>query len=143
MKNENVLAIFTGPHTYVSATWYSNPLQASTFNYMSVHAKGKIKFLDESGLIDVLKKLTLHFENNNTASTTIYDNLPPGYVSRLIKAIVAFEVEVESIEHIFKLSQDRDKESYHNIIKKLEEQGGDGAIIAGIMKERIAKVFNV
>ena len=40
VENENVLAIFTGPHSYVSATWYDNPYQASTWNFMSVHAIG-------------------------------------------------------------------------------------------------------
>src|SRR5829696_1604347 len=50
VENENVLVVFTGPHSYVSATWYKDPNQASTWNYMSVHAKGKIRFLDEAGL---------------------------------------------------------------------------------------------
>ncbi len=50
LHNENVLVVFTGNHTYVSATWYSNPHTASTWNYMSVHAKGIIKFLDDSAL---------------------------------------------------------------------------------------------
>lgn len=141
MHNPDVLAVFTGPHTYVSATWYSNPHQASTWNYMSVHAKGKIKFLDENGLIDILKKLSLHFEKGNPASTTIFDNLKPEYIAPLIKAIVAFEVEVTDISHVFKLSQDRDEASYHNIIKKLSEQGGDAKQIADIMQQRIQKVF--
>jgi transcriptional regulator len=141
MKNPHVLAVFTGPHTYVSATWYSNPSQASTWNYMSVHAKGKIKFLDEQGLIEVLKKLSLHFESNKQGSSTIFDNLPDKYKQPLMKAIVAFEVEVESIDHVFKLSQDRDEASYHNIIQKLSEQGGDGKEIAEIMRERAHKVF--
>lgn len=141
MHNPDVLAVFTGPHTYVSATWYSNPHQASTWNYMSVHAKGKIKFLDEEGLIDVLKKLSLHFEKDNKSSTTIFDNLKPEYKAPLVKAIVAFEVELTDISHVFKLSQDRDEASYHNIIKKLSEQGGDGKAIADIMQQRIGKVF--
>lgn len=141
-KNPSVLVVFTGAHTYVSATWYSNPVQASTWNYMSVHAKGKIKFLDENGLINVLKKLTLHFENNNPASSTIFDNLPSEYKRPLMNAISAFEIEVESIEHVFKLSQDRDEASYHNIIQKLSEQGGDGKLIADVMKQRASKLFN-
>ncbi|TAE49547.1 MAG: FMN-binding negative transcriptional regulator, partial [Bacteroidetes bacterium] len=45
LHNENVLVVFTGKHTYVSATWYSNPYLASTWNYMSVHARGVIRFL--------------------------------------------------------------------------------------------------
>jgi transcriptional regulator len=140
-KNVNVLCVFTGHHTYVSATWYSNPHQASTWNYMSVHVKGKMKFLGEQELIDVLKKTSLHFENGNTSSTTVYDNLPEDYSSRLLNAIVAFEVEVESMDHVFKLSQNRDKESYHHIIDKLKEGDEDGKVIAEEMSKRKDRVF--
>jgi len=140
-KNPDVLCVFTGHHTYVSATWYADPHQASTWNYMSVHVKGQIRFLDENSLVDVLKKTSLHFENGNTNSSTVYDNLPDDYRSRLIKAIVAFEVEVDSIDNVFKLSQNRDKESYQHIIDKLKEQDADGTTIAAEMKKRIDKVF--
>jgi len=58
-----------------------------------------------------------------------------------MKAIVAFEIEVESIENVFKLSQDRDKESYQNIIEKLETTDADGKTIAGEMKKRESKLF--
>ena len=140
-KNSAVLCVFTGNHTYVSATWYSNPHQASTWNYMSVHVKGQLRFLDDAGLIDVLKKTSLHFENGNTESTTTYDNLPEEYTSKLIKAIVAFEVEVESIDNVFKLSQNRDKESYGHIIEKLKGQDEDGKVIAEEMKKRTQDLF--
>lgn len=142
VQNPNVLAVFTGPHTYVSATWYSNPYQASTWNYMSVHAKGTIRFGDEQELIAILKRLTLHYEEGNTASTTVFNNLSPEYTERLMKAIVAFEVEVTAIDHVFKLSQDRDEKSYDNIIVRLKKQGGDGKEIAELMEKRKGKVFN-
>ncbi|MBA2329745.1 MAG: FMN-binding negative transcriptional regulator, partial [Flavisolibacter sp.] len=128
--------VFTGPHTYVSATWYTDPHQASTWNYISVHVKGVIKFLGDEALVDVLKKITLHFENNNHESSTVFDNLPEDYRNRLMKAIVAFEIEVIEIDNVFKLSQNRDKESYRNIIEKLKKQGGDGSLIAGEMEKR-------
>lgn len=140
-KNNQALCVFTGHHTYVSATWYDNPHQASTWNYMSVHVKGKLRFLDEKGLEEVLRKTSLHFENGNAASTTVYDNLSPEYIARLVKAILAFEVEVEEIDHVFKLSQNRDQKSYNNIIEKLEQQGADGAAIAEEMKQREFLVF--
>ena len=140
-QNQNVLAVFTGPHTYVSATWYDNPYQASTWNFMSVHAKGTIRFGNEEELIAILKRLTLHYENNRTTSTTVFDNLPVEYTGRLIKAIVAFEIEVTSLEHVFKLSQDRDEKSYDNIIDKLKQQSGDAEEIAVIMENRKSKVF--
>ena len=129
-KNPNVLCVFTGHHTYVSATWYSNPHQASTWNYMSVHAKGQLRFLGEDALVEVLRKTSLHFENGNVQSSTVFDNLPEDYRNRLMKAIVAFEVEVEEISNVFKLSQNRDHESYRHIIQKLKEGDGDGKTIA-------------
>lgn len=141
VHNPNVLAVFTSPHIYVSATWYSNPHQASTWNYMSVHAKGTISFADDQAVIDILRRLTLYYENNNTASTTVYDNLSPEYTGRLIKAIVAFEIDITEIDHVFKLSQDRDEKSYHNIIEKLEHQGDNGQFIATEMKKRADKLF--
>ena len=140
-KNPNVLCVFTSPHTYVSATWYSDPKQASTWNYISVHVKGKLKFLDADGLVSVMKKLTLHFEGNNPQSSTIFDNLPDDYTQRLMKAIIAFEIEVVSIENVFKLSQNRDEKSYYNIIEKLQQQGSDGSYIADQMKQRASQLF--
>ncbi len=139
--NRNVLAVFTGPHVYVSATWYENPNEASTWNYMSVHAKGIIKFGGDEELAGILKRLTLHYENNDTASVTIFDNLPVDYRERLMKAIVSFEVEITSIDHVFKLSQNRTEKSYDNIIRMLKQQEGDGKAIAEIMEKRKAKVF--
>jgi transcriptional regulator len=141
LQNKEVLAVFTGPHTYISATWYSNPHQASTWNYMSVHAKGTIRFGDGEELVSILKRLTLHYENQNPESTTIYDNLSPEYLTPLLKAIVSFEIAIESMEHVFKLSQNRDEKSYDNIIAKLKEQEGDAQKIGLIMEERKNKVF--
>ena len=141
VKNPNVLAVFTGPHVYVSGTWYSDPHQASTWNYMSVHAKGTLQFGNYDDLVSILKRLTLHYENNNTASTTVFDNLPSEYIASLIKAIVAFEVEILSVENVFKLSQNRDEKSFNTIISKLEEQGSDGQFIAKEMKKREQKLF--
>lgn len=141
LHNPNVLAVFTGPHTYVSATWYDDPHQASTWNYMSVHAKGTIRFGDADDLVAILKRLTLFYENNNAASTTVFDNLPSEYTGRLMKAIVAFEIEITSIDNVFKLSQNRNEKSYQNIIEKLKTQGSDGDFIAEEMKKRQQQLF--
>ncbi len=141
LHNKNVLAVFTGHHIYVSGTWYSNPHTPSTWNYMSVHAKGEIRFLDDAALIDALRMISLRFENYNQRSATIFDNLPSDYTQRLIKAIVAFEIEIKEMDTVFKLSQDRDIKSYHNIIEKLKEQGESGQVIAAEMEKRAKEVF--
>jgi transcriptional regulator len=139
--NENVLVVFTGHHSYVSGTWYSNPHTPSTWNFMSVHARGIIRLLDDTALADVLRRTSLHFENHNMQSATVFDNLPSDYTQKLMKAIVAFEIEIKEWEAVFKLSQDRDLKSYNNIIERLKEQGEAGQVIAAEMKKRTKEVF--
>lgn len=143
IENPNALIVFTGPNCYVSASWYSNPQMGSTWNYMSVHIGGKIKFLSDEGLIEFMRKLTLKFENGNTQSQTFYDNLPDQYLNKMMPAIVGFEIKAEKIENVFKLSQNRDAKSYLHIISKLEEQGGNSALIALEMKKRKDELFPV
>lgn len=143
LENSNVLVVFTGRHTYVSGTWYSNPNIPSTWNYMSVHIKGQIRFLEEEALVEILRKTTLHFEDNNPASPTVFDNIPADLNQRLMKAIAAFEIEIIEMDNIFKLSQDRDYESYNNIIAQLQQQDLDGQLIAEEMQKRMAALFPV
>lgn len=141
VENPQVLCVFTGAHTYVSATWYTDPHQASTWNYMSVHVRGNIHFLGENELIEVLQKTSLHFEGGNTTSPTVYDNLAENYRRRLLNAIVAFEVEVTDMDHVFKLSQNRDKANYERVMQKLSEGDAEAVAVAGEMQKRSAGLF--
>lgn len=139
--NGNVLVVFSGAHSYVSATWYSNPNMASTWNYMSVHVKGVVRFLDGAGLEAVLRKTSLRFENFDHQSPTVFDNLPADFKNNVMKAIVGFEIEVTEVDTVFKLSQDRDLKSYLNIIDKLKEQGESGRAVAIEMEKRTKELF--
>lgn len=141
VENPNALLVFTGPSTYVSASWYTNPQIGSTWNYMSVHVAGKVTFMTDEELIQFMRKMTLKFEKGNTQSLTFYDNLPEQFLSKMMPAIAGFEIKVEKLENVFKLSQNRDEKSYINIISKLEEQGGEAALIALEMRKRKADLF--
>ncbi len=143
LENPNALLVFTGPSCYVSASWYSNPQIGSTWNYMSVHIAGQVNFMTSDELIAFMRKLTLKFEKGNTESLTFYDNLPDDFLSKMMPAIVGFEIKAEKLENVFKLSQNRDEKSYLNIISKLEEQGGSGAFIASEMRKRKDELFPV
>jgi transcriptional regulator len=140
VNNPHVLAVFTGPHTYVSASWYVNKKQASTWNYMSVHAKGVLRFLGDQELIDVLRRTTDYFENNPNSGSN-FNDLPEEYVQKMKAAIVAFVVKVESIDHVFKLSQNRDAKSYDLIADKLSEGDANAQEISRIMKHRKEQQF--
>lgn len=139
LSNPNVLVLFTGPHCYVSASWYTNPLQGSTWNYMTVHAKGECVFLDDSELPGVLDTLTSQYEK--PGSPSLYKELPEEYVRRLSKAISAFEIRVTAIEHVFKLSQNRDKESFENIVVQLDAGDDQSRAIAHEMRSRKEQFF--
>jgi len=142
MHNAHVLAVFSGKHSYVSGSWYSNPHTPSTWNYSSVHVRGRIQFLEEKALEEMLRKTSLHFENNNSESPTVFDNLSETYTKKVLQAIIAFEIEVYEIDNVFKLSQDRDKESFDNIIHELNSKGEDERSIAQQMTNRKKDLFD-
>lgn len=140
-QNEQVLTVFSGKSTYVSGTWYSNPHTPSTWNYMSVYIKGRIRFLDERGLGDILRLTSLHFEDQNQESTTVFDNIPDAFKNRVMGMIAGFEISIDEIDTVFKLSQDRDAESYQNIIDQLKKQDEDARVIAVEMEKRTKDLF--
>ena len=120
LQNENVLVIFNGPHCYVSASWYEKKDVASTWNYIDVHAKGKIKFKDEQQTKKIIENITNKYEG--LESEAAFNKLPKEYVDRLVKAIIGFTIEVESFENVFKLSQNHDIETRTNIIQHLDKK---------------------
>ncbi len=122
MQNENVLAIFTGPHCYISASWYVTKNVASTWNYMDVHARGKIKLTDDEGTKKIVESLTNKYESQD--SEAAFHKLPAEYVNRLSNAIVGFHIEVDSLENVFKLSQNKDEETRMQIIENLKNTNG-------------------
>jgi transcriptional regulator len=141
VQNPNALAVFIGAHTYVSASWYSNPVQASTWNYQSVHVRGKLRFLEEGDLRRILEETTSKYEQNQQ-SPALFKHLTDDYVNRLIKSIVGFEMKVDTIENVFKLSQNRDEKSFHSIMDKLNERDSDARKIASEMERIRPGLFN-
>ncbi|HSB92697.1 MAG TPA: FMN-binding negative transcriptional regulator [Flavitalea sp.] len=139
-SNPNVLVLFTGPHCYVSASWYTNPATASTWNYMTVQVTGTMEFLGHEELLDILKRTTEKFEANNDSSAS-FEKLDPEYVDRLSKAIIGFRIHVNSLEHVFKLSQNRDSASYQEIINRLSAGTKDEQEIAEQMRLRQQELF--
>lgn len=139
IANENVLVVFTGAHCYVSASWYANPQTASTWNYMTVHAKGKIMFTDEEGTYEAVKAVTNKYEGRETIAA--FNNMPKEYILQHIKAIVGFTIEVESVENVFKLSQNKMREEKIHIINNLRKRNSsdDDLEIANEIEKRLNK----
>jgi len=139
--NSDVLAVFSGLNCPVSASWYSDKNSGGTWNYMSVHARGTIRLLDQNALVELLRRLTNQFENDPDSGAN-FDDLSDDYVAKMLPAIQAFEIEVTDLDAIFKLSQNRDQESYDNIIAKLSERGGNSLAIANELARRRDRIFS-
>jgi transcriptional regulator len=128
---EDIVAIFQGPHGYVSPTWYANHPSVPTWNYAVVHAHGKARLMDEAELHELVMRLASIYEAGN-AKPWKMSELPADYVSMMLKAIVGFEIEIERLDGKFKLSQNRPAE-VQRVAAALESGGEPG--LAALMRE--------
>lgn len=101
-----VLAIFHGPHGYVSPGWYESHPAVPTWNYAVVHAHGTARLMDEAELHEALIALSSKYESHRPTPWKM-SGLPAAYVSGMLAQIVGFEIEVQRLEGKFKLSQNR------------------------------------
>jgi transcriptional regulator len=138
-NNGNVLVIFQGANAYVSSSWYHNDDRGSTWNYQAVHAKGSLRFLSEKELFDLLTNLTAHFEKDPNSPSQV-KNLNDEYMQSNMKAIIALEIEIKDLQHVFKMSQNRNKQSYHNIIGELEKGDLAAKTVAEEMRKNTNKI---
>jgi transcriptional regulator len=128
---DHLVAIFQGPHAYVSPTWYENHPSVPTWNYAVVHAHGKASLMDEASLHELLMRLSATYEAGNPKPWKM-SQLPADYVDTMLKAIVGFEIVVDRLEGKFKLSQNRPAEAAR-VIEQLEAHGE--ADLARLMRE--------
>ena len=128
---DQVLAIFEGPHAYVSPTWYQVHPSVPSWNYAVVHAHGKARLLDEAELHELLMRLSATYEAGNPKPWKMSE-LPAAYVSQMLAAIVGFEIEVTKLEGKFKLSQNRPVE-IPRVAAALEARGETA--LAALMRE--------
>ncbi|WP_316735490.1 FMN-binding negative transcriptional regulator [Pedobacter aquatilis] len=119
-QNPNVLAIFTGAHAYVSASVYEEPASASTWNYKTVQAKGTIKLLNTEETYQVIKDLTDKYENPDS-SPAAFNKMSDDYIKKHLKAITGFEISVNNIDHVFKMSQNYSVNNKAKIVEYLEK----------------------
>lgn len=116
--NDEVLAIFSGPNAYISSSWYDHE-NVPTWNYLAVHVYGKVKILNYEQAINSLKKLTDKYEAKSEKPVRVEDLSEK--TMQEAKGIVAFEIEITTIEAQKKLSQNRDDKNYRKIISELEK----------------------
>lgn len=127
-SEREVLAVFQGPHAYVSPNWYGSP-GVPTWNYAVAHLRGVPRLVeDESELEDLLRAMTRLHEADQPSPWQA--DLEPERRARLFGMIIGFEIEVTDIQAKFKLSQNRPAEDRRRVADAL-----DGSAVAGLMNE--------
>ena len=123
------LAIFLGPHAYVSPNWYPSKAETGkavpTWNYLTVHAKGAIRWMqDADWLKSHVGELSAAHEAGRPQPWSIAD-APAGYIDSMVRGIVGFELTVAKLEGKWKLSQNRDAADYVGAREGLAQDGHD------------------
>lgn len=117
-NNNDILAIFSGPHSYISSSWYDHE-NVPTWNYIAVHVYGKLKIIEGDEMLFALKKLVDKYEAHSENPVKI-ENLSPKTLKQT-NGIVAFEIEITDIQAVKKLSQNRDDKNHALIISELQK----------------------
>ncbi|MEM8521547.1 FMN-binding negative transcriptional regulator [Flavobacterium sp. PL12] len=117
-ESDQVLAVFAGPHSYISSSWYDHE-NVPTWNYIAVHVYGKIKIIEGDAVIQSLKNLTNKYEMKSENPIRI-ENLSETTMTQS-RGVVAFEIEITEIQATRKMSQNRDAKNYNTIISELEK----------------------
>lgn len=132
--NPAVLAVFMGPHSYISSSWYDH-VNVPTWNYIAVHISGKVKIVEGEQLYESLKRLVNKYEAASKQPVSV-ENMPPDFVRKEIKGVVGLEISIDKIEGNWKLSQNRDDSNYLHIISELEKLNElNATLIADAMKK--------
>lgn len=134
-ENNQVLVIFGGPHAYISSSWYEEE-NVPTWNYQSVHIYGEVTVMDEEELRDDLTSLLQKYEGHRE-NGVLWENTSPELLERQMKGVVGFTIKINDILAAYKLSQNRNKTDYQNIINELhKEPGHDSKQMAAILADR-------
>ena len=131
----DALAIFHGPHGYVSPAWYGIKKSVPTWNYTAVHAWGKVELIHEPVALEaLLRQLVDHHEAYREVPWRM--DLPHDYMQSMIAGIVGMRIRISRLEGKLKLSQNRPRADRENVVREVRLRNGpDDAALAAMMEE--------
>ena len=114
------IAVFHGPHAYVSPSWYADPAaMVPTWNYATVHAHGPLEIVDDAAEArGVLEALVHRFESDRESPWSLA--MPEAKLASVVGAIVAFRIRIRRLDVKFKLSQNRTRDDRSRVIRALD-----------------------
>lgn len=117
------LAVFHGPHAYISPGWYVQPdREVPTWNYATVHAHGRPEpIADAADKLALIDRTTAAFESGNTPPWTRRVDGPR--LAAMLDAVTAFRMPVARLDAKFKMNQNRTPADRAKVIARLREAG--------------------
>ena len=129
-----VLAIFSGPHAYISPAWYEAEEVVPTWNYVAVHAAGVFRAVhDRDALLQIVRAAVEVYEGPRSQPWRL--DPPADYLDRMLRGIVGFRIEITGLEGKWKLSQNQPAERREKVVRALREKGGvEANAVADLME---------
>ena len=135
---QTALAIFSGPHAYISPTWYEAEQVVPTWNYTAVHAYGRIHIIeDESALLEIVRHFVQVYEKSMPQPWSFDPSTT--FAERMLAQIVGFRLEIEKIEGKWKLNQNHPAERRRKVVRALRQRGDENALaVADLMQAMLS-----
>lgn len=133
----DVLVVFSGPHTYISPTWYEAENTVPTWNYLAVHVYGQFRVIDDKDRSREILHETVHVYEAMMPKPWQVDMSPKNF-DKLMNGIVAFEIEITRIQGKKKLNQNHSTDRREKVISALGQIDRDDA--QAIAREMSASV---
>jgi transcriptional regulator len=139
IENQTVLAVFHGPHCYISPSWYETNKAVPTWNYVSVHVYGEVELIkDESELIGSLHEMVSKYEAPD--SSYRLQDVDAKFLAGMSKGVQGFKIKINQIEGKAKLSQNHSLQRQERVINHLQQiPNTDEQQIASLMKANLKK----
>jgi transcriptional regulator len=135
--DDEVMAVFTGPHAYISPRWYEEKERVPTWNYTAVHAYGIPKVIDDPRAKHASQRRLIELMDPQWLPR--FDALRQQYIDQMLDGIVNFEIAVTRVETRWKLSQNRSRREMELIAAQLEKSADSGErALADITRRHIA-----
>jgi transcriptional regulator len=133
-SGQTILAIFSGPHAYISPTWYEAEQVVPTWNYTAVHVYGRFQAIEEKErLLEIVQTMVGFYEKAMTRPWSFDPSST--FVGRMLAQIIGFRIEVEKIEGKWKLNQNHPAQRRKKVIRALQERTDENAqAIAAMMQ---------
>lgn len=119
-----VMAIFHGPHAYVTPSWYHSKAQSGrvvpTWNYVVVHVQGQLRFVEDENWLRTQLRAQTAQQESEFEHTWQLEDAPADFIDRMLQAVVGIEIKITELTGKWKVSQNQSLENQLGVWQGLQ-----------------------